>query len=342
MLFPVISLLLHGAVFLGLETYLRGNVEHPVQIEPDKLSPVEFVEIPADKAAVTPSNDAKQKATKNSRAGGKSRPELPLATEASSAKPTTPSPSSKPNLNQAKLSTPQPRQDASPPQPPQPAPRPKPLPPVTRVPKLTPNPSQPPRQHASRLDDAVNRASHQFLAARTEYLPAANRQSSNSIQNISPSVTRMPRVTSRSSQSRSQSASLLGGPVRLASHAFPGFDRDHIQNSNRLGSDFQGVDARQDVDLGPYLDGLRQQVAHQWRPEASRASEQTVVGFSISRTGQVTDIRILSSSGSTLTDQAAVTAVERAAPFGPLPEGYQATQLSIHFRFNINVFGQLS
>ncbi len=368
MLFPAVSLLLHGIVFLGLETYLHMNVDHPLQTEPDKLMPVEFIEVPADKAAVTPPNDAKQKASTNSRSGGKARPELPLATGASAAKSTTPLPSTKPSVTQSKSSTPQPSQDALPPQQRQPVPRPEPLPPqqrqpvprpeplppkttnqnvsppVARVPKLTSSPSQPPRQHARRLDDdddPVNRASHEFIGAHREHLPSDNRLASNSNQDISPPVAPMPKVTSTSSRSLRQSASLLGGPVRLASHAFTGSSRDNIQNSNRLGAGFQGVDARQDIDLGPYLDALRQQVAHHWHPEASHSSEQTIVGFSISRTGQVTDIRILRSSGSTLTDQAAVTAVERASPFGPLPEGYRAEQLNIHFRFNINLFGQL-
>jgi TonB family protein len=113
-----------------------------------------------------------------------------------------------------------------------------------------------------------------------------------------------------------------------------GDGRDQLSNGNGLGPGFPGVGARQEVDLGPYIARLKQQVKQQWHPVLFHSSSHTIIGFSISRTGQISDVRILKPSGSTLTDQAELQAIQQAAPFAPLPEGYQAAELDITFNFN--------
>jgi TonB family protein len=114
--------------------------------------------------------------------------------------------------------------------------------------------------------------------------------------------------------------------------------RNDIANANRIAIGPQGVDASQDVNMGPYLDMLRKKVAEQWHPELSNSSAQTTIAFSISRTGEVNQVYILQTSGSTVTDKAALKAVQRAAPFEPLPEDFPESQLHIQFRFNINIY----
>jgi TonB family protein len=48
---------------------------------------------------------------------------------------------------------------------------------------------------------------------------------------------------------------------------------------------------------------------------------------------------LVRSSGNQDTDQAAIDAVKRAAPFDPLPSDYRGTNVDIKFTFDINVFG---
>ncbi len=354
MRFLAISLLLHGAAFLGLEIHRHQVADQPLQTEANQLKPVEFVEVPADRVPVTPPNNAKQKASTNSRAGGKARPELPLVTRAPEAKPTIPLPSSRSSLTQARSSPPQSRQQVPPeqprsapnraPQPPTDDDRPKTKPIVAQaLPKPKSSSRQSQRQEASGLENPANLDSHESTSERRNYQPHTKRVAQNGNSNNNPFIPgTLPNLKYSSRQSQRQTASALGGPVKLASREFMSDRGDYLPNTNRSTPDSYGVDARKDINLAPYLDLIRQQVKQQWHPQVvTHSSAQTVIGFSVTRSGQVNELQILQSSGSTFTDQAALTAIRQAAPFGPLPMGYRGSQLNILFRFNINVYGQL-
>ena len=304
--FLAISLLLHGVVFLGLQIYLRSNGEHSLRTEPNAVLPVKFIEVPADKL-VKPPNDAKLKASSNSRAGGEARPELPLAAGASAARPTTPSPSSRPSLAHSNPSTPQRSQDV-PPQQPQLAPR---------------------QDAVSQTSDNSNDKS---MSARI-HQPNNNRQALTGNPNVGLSEAQAwAQMRASARQQQRQSASLLGGPL-VANSGSTG-NSTQLSNANRLALGSPGVDASKEANLGPYLDRLRQQVKQQWHPVVYQSSAHTIIGFAVSRTGEVSDLRILKPSGSALIDQAELQAIQRAAPFAPLPDDYRPTALIIQFNFN--------
>lgn len=139
----------------------------------------------------------------------------------------------------------------------------------------------------------------------------------------------------------SGAASKLGGQVTLASRNLADSDRSTLPNSNRSNRGAGGIDARRDVDLSPYLAQLQQRVRQQWIPGLTQRSQRTVIYFVVSRSGMVRNLQIIGPSGSSVTDQAAVGAIQRAAPFAPLPTGYSKNQINIRYTFNINVYGQL-
>jgi TonB family protein len=114
-----------------------------------------------------------------------------------------------------------------------------------------------------------------------------------------------------------------------------------LPNSNRFNRGAAGIDARRDVDIGSYLQQLQQQVRQQWIPGITQSSQRTVVYFVVSRSGQVSGLRIARPSGSNAIDRAALGAIQRAAPFAPLPTGYSSDYINIQFTFNINVSGEL-
>jgi TonB family protein len=159
-------------------------------------------------------------------------------------------------------------------------------------------------------------------------------------------ATRLSRATRQtpSQAKRSQAsgaASKLGGPVTLSSRNLGGSDRSTGANSNRSNRGAGGIDARRDVDLSPYLAQLQQRVRQQWIPGLTQRSQRTVIYFVVSRSGMVRNLQIIGPSGSSVTDQAALGAIQRAAPFAPLPTGYSKNQINIRYTFNINVYGQL-
>ena len=150
-----------------------------------------------------------------------------------------------------------------------------------------------------------------------------------------------PRTPSQVQPSRKSGASSrLGGPMSVSSRNFGGNYLAALPNSNRLNRDEEGVDARQD-DMAAYWEQLKQQVKRQWIPELTQSSRQTVIHFTVSRSGQVSNLEIEQPSGFSVTDEAALKAIKRAAPFAPLPTTYTPNYINIQFTFIINVYGEL-
>lgn len=387
-LFLVISLLLHGAVFLGLGIYWH-QLAQTLQTKPETVLPIKFMELPPDRPAVMPPSDTKQKAANNSKAGG-SRVSSGAKSSSTSAtnsnRPTTTPPaaltsssSSIPSPSQPQSELPQqrpsvpavtplavttePKTDVTPERLKPSASellRPDTVPPVVSSTVPTPSnkpvalnnqpnsspptvPSTPKPSSSSNQSQRSNSVSP--IASSTVPTPnssrtALNNQPSNSSSKPKAPSAPKPSSSSNSNQSQRQNSSLLGGPVSLASRDFAGNGNDSA-NASSVGDGPQGVDALKDVNLGPYLDRLRQKVAQRWHPETPKSSSQTIVSFAVARTGNVDNLRVLQSSGSSKIDQAALQAVQRAAPFNPLPETYPAALLNIQFKFNISVNGQL-
>ncbi|MEH1934798.1 MAG: TonB family protein [Nostoc sp.] len=138
-------------------------------------------------------------------------------------------------------------------------------------------------------------------------------------------------------------ASLLGGSMSVSSRNFSGDYLAALPNSNRDRQAPSGVDAQsQDIDITSYLNQLQQRVKQEWLPGVSESSRRTVLNFTLNRSGQISNLKIAQTSGFSVTDQAALNAIQRAAPFAPLPTGYSSNHIHIQFTFDINIYGQLN
>ena len=86
-----------------------------------------------------------------------------------------------------------------------------------------------------------------------------------------------------------------------------------------------------------YQKGVYKKVADAWkRPkEMPAAGKKTVIITSIMRDGTITGTKIHFGSGSEAWDQAAKAAVDKGAPFKPLPEGYKGPSVEVHFHFEV-------
>ncbi|MBA3973894.1 MAG: hypothetical protein C0504_06710 [Candidatus Solibacter sp.] len=91
--------------------------------------------------------------------------------------------------------------------------------------------------------------------------------------------------------------------------------------------------------FGAYAALLRDRVARQWRTDQVDARLRTlppaVVIFEIQRGGQVTNIRVVQSSGNRALDYSAERAVLQASPFEPLPAAYGGSSATIEFWFQL-------
>ena len=109
-------------------------------------------------------------------------------------------------------------------------------------------------------------------------------------------------------------------------------------NASVQAANSSGVDARQNLDLGPYLAEVKQRVRQNWHSPNVDDSRQTVITFSIQRNGQIRGLQITQSSGSPQLDNEFIAAIQKSAPFAPLPANYPNSQLNIVYNLNINVY----
>lgn len=91
------------------------------------------------------------------------------------------------------------------------------------------------------------------------------------------------------------------------------------------------------VDFSAYMAGLQRRIKTAWIPPKNDASKRVVLSFTVSVTGELSNLKLRRSSGSGPADQAAMRAVEQAAPFAHLPRGADEP-VDIEFTFDYNVF----
>jgi len=107
------------------------------------------------------------------------------------------------------------------------------------------------------------------------------------------------------------------------------------RNNNPNGA--PSVAAQKDVDFGPYMADLQRRIKRAWFPPRGQENRRVVVVFKIHREGELSNLRLVTSSGMAGADKAAMSAVENAAPFRHLPEG-ASDDVDIQFTFDYNVF----
>ncbi len=92
-----------------------------------------------------------------------------------------------------------------------------------------------------------------------------------------------------------------------------------------------------DVDFGPYMADLQRRIKRAWFPPKGMETKVVTAVFKVHQQGELSDLKLHKSSGVAIADQAALKAVENAAPFRPLPEG-SPENIDIQFTFDYNVF----
>ncbi|RPH93583.1 TonB C-terminal domain-containing protein [candidate division KSB1 bacterium] len=86
-----------------------------------------------------------------------------------------------------------------------------------------------------------------------------------------------------------------------------------------------------------YLAVVQSKIEQNFRPPPGmRGQNLATMGFSIQKSGAVSNIALVKPSGNFLIDQAAERAVRAAGKFPPLPPQYSQGQLDIYFEFVIN------
>ncbi len=347
-LYGGLSLVFHGAALLALQ-WAHPPLDLP---DPEKPPPIEIVDAPKVAIDDTPPPDTPNRAVRNTVEQGTARPDAPRNWETTQR--ATPSSATQAPLQPEPETTPtpiaQPEPAPSPIAQPEPVPspiaQPEPVPSPVAQPEPQPEPSPSPIAQPQRKPEPVPSpvARPQLpLPPKPEPVPIPPAASSPSpappATQPAPAVTRpqappAPAPPKVAAAPPKGNASLLGGTLSKDARQA---NLDQEANSTRNAPGPTQLAARQDVDLGPYLANLRRRVQQNWNPNTPDQRRQAVIGFTISRSGQISNMRILQTSGSPQTDAETILAIQRAAPFGALPEQFPYNQLEIEFTFNIYV-----
>jgi protein TonB len=87
-----------------------------------------------------------------------------------------------------------------------------------------------------------------------------------------------------------------------------------------------------------YVDAVRRKVSENWLKyeidPSIQAAKRVYLTFDIGRGGQPTNVQVSQSSGVPSLDQSAVRALQRIDTFGPLPNDYSGSKVSVEFWFD--------
>lgn len=92
-----------------------------------------------------------------------------------------------------------------------------------------------------------------------------------------------------------------------------------------------------DPDFSEYMADLQRRIKRAWFPVKEHETRKVKVMFKVHTNGELSNLRISQSSGFALSDQAALQAVNTAAPFKHLPQN-APENVDIEFTFDYNVF----
>ncbi len=98
-----------------------------------------------------------------------------------------------------------------------------------------------------------------------------------------------------------------------------------------FGASVTSLDA--DFPFAYYVEQLLSLIGANWFKPESAESVSCVVSFRVLRSGQVTEVKVDSTSGVSYYDRAAARAVYAANPLPPLPPDYRNDSLGVHLKF---------
>ncbi len=84
-----------------------------------------------------------------------------------------------------------------------------------------------------------------------------------------------------------------------------------------------------------YIKDINKVVKSNWKPPYKK-SGKIIVQFKLHKNGQISDIKLIQSSGNLMNDESAINILKQVSPFPPLPKEFQGNNLDIQFTFVIH------
>ena len=340
LLLVLVSILIHA---LGLFLYIRYKPAEPTVANEDSLKPIDFTVIPEESAETTVEDEAENSLSPTPEPAPVPTPipqpePIPEPAPAPAPAPTPvpqpepepipepeaaiPEPAPAPAPAPAPTPVPQPEPEAAIPEPeaaiPEPAPAPTPVPQPEPTPAPTPTPAPAPPLSPPESDSVATNLPPSPPISPPEPTPA-------------------PQPTNPDGVSTSAS-DLLGGEYEktLASGGDAFFSPEALEYNSVLNP--EQLKALKGIDLSQYLAALEAKVKPNWNPAFGQEDRTTVLNFNIEKNGQVTGLTVVRGSGSQEADRESLEAIQKSAPFAPLPPDFPLDSLEITFSFNIHIY----
>jgi len=125
-------------------------------------------------------------------------------------------------------------------------------------------------------------------------------------------------------------------PIRIVPQIGPSGSGTEPVNFQGAPGKQSSVGAAKDPDFSLFMSRLQSLIKKAWFPPHDAQTKTVRVMFKVHTNGELSNLRISHSSGISVADQAALSAVENAAPFGHLPE-FSPENVDIEFTFDYNV-----
>jgi len=91
-------------------------------------------------------------------------------------------------------------------------------------------------------------------------------------------------------------------------------------------------------DFSEYMRKVERKITRKWHPPLSDYSTKVVVNYVILKDGELGKYYVSESSGNSRMDASAMDALKKAAPFPPLPRGFDQSSVEVKFTFDYNVY----
>jgi TonB family protein len=153
----------------------------------------------------------------------------------------------------------------------------------------------------------------------------------------SPEVLPQPHLPAQATpHPTSPSAELIAAPLEEPSPTLPptfptGSHSSSLGRTSGIESSRAGppsLNAVADPDWGDYLAQFQERVRQHWMLRRASGSYVTVVQVRLDRQGSLRELRLQTPSEDPLLDAAVLSAIQRSAPFAPLPESYVGEEVN--------------
>lgn len=112
-------------------------------------------------------------------------------------------------------------------------------------------------------------------------------------------------------------------------------------NSKKELQDFKGAEQdRKKFDeltkyFKPYIKKINKIIKSNWEPPVKKPGTSTIARYTLNKKGEISNIKIIKSSGIIQNDESAINALKKSSPLPPLPTEYQGSSVDIDFHFDI-------